>query len=208
MHLSVESHSWPGAAYQANLYLASAIERIRSSQPYFDRRGGSDHFVAITADHGVRSAHRRALTRQRCSTIQHLAANVTQQLIFVQHHGALHQQPDDPLPCFLPNRDVLLPAFCPQSEMAPVPVAGTPRPHSALLAFSSLATTAMAPFHGVRVRKVLADVWDRISGDEATRLEGAVWRQGNVTQTADEMARSKTCVTPPGVVSRCSLRPR
>ena len=200
MHLSVDAHGWAGAALEANLYLESAIERIRAQYPYFDRRGGSDHFVAITADHGVRPARRgAALTRQRCSTIQHLAANVTQQLMFVQHHGALHQESYDPLPCFQPHRDILLPAYVPEADMAAVPVVDPARPNTALLAFSSLATTALTPFHGVRVRKALAALWERTI-DEGTQLEGAVWQLGNITQTAEEMGRSLTCVTPPGIV--------
>ena len=134
-----------------------------------------------------------------------MPANLTSasNLIFSHHHGALHQETYDAIPCYLPHRDILLPAYIPETEIDVTPVAATSRPHKSLIAYNPLAATAQHAFHGVRVRREVAELWDRL-GVEGTRPDGAIWEQTNIAETGKRMAQSLTCVTPPGVVRRAS----
>ena len=86
----------------------------------------------------------------------------------------------------------------PSAFAVPTECAG-PRPHSALFAFDPRAGTASEPYHGIRIRKALKTLWD-----STPPLEDALWSITDLVETKLDMARSLTCLTPPGIVAHTS----
>lgn len=175
---------WHEALQLSGQHLELALTIVQKL-PYWARRNGRDHFVAMTAD-SARCTHLRALPR-----------SLWGDLGFFMHLGDLTMR-EEGIPCFDPDSDILMPAHNPLQHEPLTDVYSRVRNITVLYRFGTTGPTASHPYHTRLIRPEL------LKEHETNPVLGSNWDAGSVNETMEDMSSSIFCVCPPGIVAHTS----
>ena len=177
---------WHEAMRLSGKYLEEAFEHVQRL-PYWARKNGRDHLIAMTADSG------------RCTHLREVPRSLWGQLRVVLHLGDLLMQDElQGIPCFDPDSDILMPSYNPVQREPVTSVHLHVRNITVLYRFDTTGHTAAFPYHTKLIRPEL------YKQHEANPVPGSSWAAGSINQTMDDMTNSIFCVCPPGVVAHTS----
>ncbi|CAI5966422.1 unnamed protein product [Closterium sp. NIES-65] len=179
------------------------LTMIRRDYPYFNRTNGRDHFGTSTFDHGRCLAlpwvnpdlygemFFIVLNGDRLARTIHSSKKRNMQIIGYNYNMTLQPQYPD-IPCYMPDRDIVVPAFVGGQLPMVSPFTGD-RPMRAIFRFSTQPShRAPLKHHGHSLRPELLKMYGR------QRIKGWSFAARGERQTNKEWQMAVFCICPPG----------
>ncbi|CAI5474989.1 unnamed protein product [Closterium sp. Yama58-4] len=179
------------------------LTMIRRDFPYFNRTNGRDHFSTSTFDHGRCHALTWVipdlygemffvmLNGDRLARTMHASVERNLQIIGYNYNSTLQPQFPD-IPCYMPDRDIVVPAFIGDQIPMVSPFNGN-RPVRAIFRFSAKqGHNAPLKHHGHDLRPELLRMYQR------QRINGWSFAAKLENQTNKDWQRAVFCICPPG----------
>ncbi|CAI5474990.1 unnamed protein product [Closterium sp. Yama58-4] len=179
------------------------LTMIRRDFPYFNRTNGRDHFSTSTFDHGRCHALTWVspdlygemffimLNGDRLARTMHASEERNLQIIGYNYDSPVQPQFPD-IPCYMPDRDIVVPAFIGDQIPMVSPFTGD-RPMRAIFRFSAQqGHRAPLMHHGHDLRPELLSMYQR------QRIKGWSFAAKAENATNKEWQRAVFCICPPG----------
>ncbi|CAI5474987.1 unnamed protein product [Closterium sp. Yama58-4] len=179
------------------------LTTIRRDFPYFNRTNGRDHFGTSTFDHGRCHALTWVnpdlygemffimLNGDRLARTMHASVKRNLQIIGYSYNMTLQPQYPD-IPCYMPDRDIVVPAFIGGQIPMVSPFTGN-RTIQAIFRFSTQPNhRAPLKHHGHSLRPELLKMYGR------QHIKGWSFAARGERQTNQEWQLAVFCICPPG----------
>ncbi|CAI5517808.1 unnamed protein product [Closterium sp. Naga37s-1] len=180
------------------------LTMIRRDFPYFNRTNGRDHFSTSTFDHGRCHALTWVipdlygemffvmLNGDRLARTMHASVERNLQIIGYNYIDAPLQPQFPDVPCYMPDRDIVVPAFIGDQIPMVSPFTGD-RPMRAIFRFSAhQGHNAPLMHHGHDLRPELLAMYAK------QRIKGWSFAAKLENQTSKDWQKAVFCICPPG----------